>query len=161
MSDLNDLLSRIDKYLATGAKPAPPVAESLAAPETVSAAQTANAAAIRSSLSGAFGEAIEVYIGEGVDAGAYLALVPLVHLRASGLRLVESVIRPRVANRSAGTGSRAMTGSAEAIENAERRVTKFLGDAWVAKLDSFPLHEGAPEALYFRITATDHNIAPR
>ncbi len=149
----DQLLSKIDAYLMTAANtPTNTVTAGVDtfATATPTAAQTAEAATIRAALSGAFGEAIEVFIGDGADEGSYLAQVPLQHLKATGIKLVESIV-PR---RSDGTGSSAVIGSPEAVVNAENRVSKPLGEGWRAKLDSFPAHAGAPAALYFRVTKT-------
>lgn len=154
---MTSLINRIDAYLAAqAAQPAAPQADLTEGLVTdlaeVPPAADADAAFIKSCLSGIFAEAIEVFMGNGEDAGAYLVQVPLSHLKASGLRRVESVVKPRVGSRDNGLYAEAIIGSPQAIENAENRVAKPLGEGWKVSLDSFPAHLGAPEAVYFRVT---------
>ena len=152
---MSELTSKIDAYLnrlAAPVVPTPaPVQEGLVTDrDVVTSAQDADACAIRDALSGTFGEAIPVYVGAGEDAGAYLVEIPIAHLKACGLRMVESLVRPRVGSRDKGRCP-AVTGSAEAVSNAERRVAKPLGEGWTVSVDSFPAHVGAPEAVYFSV----------
>lgn len=156
---MTSLINRIDAYLAAATPaPQPParpaeVAEGLVTDlAEVPPEADADAAFIKSCLSGVFAEAIEVFMGTGEDAGAYLVQVPLAHLKASGLRRVESVVKPRVGSRDRGLYAEAIVGSPQAVENAENRIAKPLGEGWRVKLDSFPAHKDAPEALYFRVS---------
>ena len=155
------LLERIDAFLSHQSpipSPSRPVNEGLVHDQAVADKLIAadplleeRAKHVREVLSGTFGEAIEVYLGEGDDAGAYLVQVPAERLKSSGLRIIESIVRPRVGSLNKGSGSAAVTGSAEAIQNAERRVAKPLGEGWAVALDSFAAHVGAPAAFYFRV----------
>lgn len=150
----DDLLSRIDQYLTKPRAPAtePPANESLVndPAAVVTPEQEADAALLKASLSGAFNEAIDIFLGEGEDAGYYLAEVPLLHFKACGLKLVESLVRPRVGSRDRGQ-CYAIVGSPDALFTAERRVAKPLGEGWEVLADSFPMHKGARATLYFRL----------
>ena len=143
---MSGLPERIDLYLSQHR----PVLDETLTVETNDPVVEKAASGIKAALSGAFGEAIEVYIGEGDDAGTFLAEVPIAHLKACGLKMAESIVRPRLGTRDKGT-VRAVIGSAESLVNAERRVAKPLGEAWKVSVDSFPCHVGAPDSIYFRV----------
>lgn len=156
------LAERIDQYLSRqspqSTPPATPAAsnpprtdEGLVTDEAVvTPEQDADAAVLKASLSGAFNESINIYVGNGPDAGAYLAEVPIEHLKACGLRMQESLVPPRVGSRDRGAIT-VVTGSPEALVNAERRIAKPLGEGWTVKADSFFAHTGARQGVLFRI----------
>ncbi len=127
---MSDLVERINRFLA--ATPGAKVQAS------VSLEQCQVAERFKAALSGTFGEAIEVAVGDGADAGAYFALVPARHLKASGVRVVESIAPARAGvNGDRGQVVRVAAGSADAAVNASNRVAKPLGEGWRASVDSF------------------------
>lgn len=151
------LIDRIDEFLSRQSQPEKaPANESLVTDDsTLTEKQLADVVGLRSSLSGAFNEAINIYVGTDADAGTYLAEVPMKHLKACGIRMVESIVRPRCGSRDVfqgGSQIQIVIGSQEALANAERRVAKPLGEAWKVTADSYPIHVGAPEAMYFRVS---------
>ncbi len=139
---MSDLIDRIQQFLDAAAAPLQ---------ESVVEAKDEVGERVRAALSGAFGEAITVSAGDGDDAGAYFAYVPVRHLRASGLKFVESVARARVAGRDAGGIVRVLTGNPTAVANATNRVGKPLGEAFRVSLDSFACHVGADDEVVFRV----------
>lgn len=143
---MSDILERIEAYLSSRQTPAAPAAPAL----TAAAAATLDE--VRHALSGAFGEAIDVIPGAGDEAEAIFALVPVRHLAASGLKMVETVCPPRVGDRSPGSILRVLIGSPAAARNAANRVAKPLGEGWKVQLDSFPAGTTDPEGVaYFRL----------
>lgn len=80
---------------------------------------------IQDALSGAFSSRVRVK--PWVD-GTLRALVPADALVTSGLTVVESAV---------GACNPVISGTARAVENAERRVAKRAGPEWSAKLVDF------------------------
>jgi hypothetical protein len=83
------------------------------------------ASAVKDALSGAFGK--EIPVKAGVDGGMF-ALIPSADLVTSGLVVSESCIAgvPPV-----------LSGCADAVTNAERRVAKRIGEGVTARLAGF------------------------
>jgi hypothetical protein len=143
------VLDQIAEWLAQRTATVPAVAAQAAEPlpsEVVEAC-----ADLQHRLSGAFGEAVEVGVGDGDEAGAYFAAVPAGLLVSSGLRMVEAAARARHEDGRCEAPPRLLVGTAEAVVNAERRVAKHLGEGWRASLDSYPVGTGSPDVVWFRI----------
>ncbi len=146
---MNSLLQRIEAHLAKTqvVEGEQPLSVNEASPEIISGCEH-----IRQALSGCFGEAIEVSVGSGKETGCFFAAIPVKHLKASGLRFMESLVPPRVGERDPGSIVRVLVGSPDSAVNASNRVMKPLGEGWKARLDSFPCGTGDPvDTAYFRI----------
>jgi hypothetical protein len=93
--------------------------------ETEMEQRNSDAKFVADSLSGTFGKPIRVK--EWIEGGLR-ALVPVEDLRSSGIVVTKSLIEgiaPIIA------------GSENAVQNAERRIAKRLGEAWTVKLVDF------------------------
>lgn len=102
------------------------------------------AKSLQDSLSGAFGESVRVKMW--MD-GTLRALVPVKQLVTSGLVVSESVL---------GDGA-VLSGTADAVKNAERRVAKRAGEGWLAELSAFDV---SSRLAVFSLTQAADGRAP-
>lgn len=146
--NVQSLLSRIDRYLVE--KQAPPAPEQTP-PQDQPPARDAISEGLRAKLSGAFGQAIDVYPCLEEHAGTYLVAVPAALLKASGLRFVETAARPRVDGLRQGEAPlRVLVGSQEAVANATNRVARPLPEGSRVEIDSFQVGDG--DLVYFAVS---------
>ncbi len=141
----DDILERMDAWLAKARLPPPTLTES----------DDQNAEHIRSCLSGAFSRAIGVYrMAEGV----YLAAIYGDLIKASGLRFVETAARGRAggyhedgSERVGKAPFQVLVGGPDAARNAANRVAKPLGEGWRVEVDSFGVTDELRGMVFFRV----------
>lgn len=135
MTNLNQLLSRIDRALTERSSVAPSLK-----PE-----RSPLQARVQDALSGALGEAIDVRLSKDAPHGVIVDM-PVGHLKASGLRFVESAIPSR-----SGRSGRSLAGSLVAVKNAEGRVSNIIGEGLSVRALDYDADPSTPQIVSFLV----------